>query len=403
MPRKGFDSLPNTAAGGLGGGSPEEGMARRITFSYVVGLAFIALLAFCLHLLLDSVIAKQNDAATIINIAGRQRMLSQRIALAANTMVLHDDGEARTLLQEAMALFERSHRGLLQGDVELGIVNRPSRAVAALYEGPRGANVTIQAFLADARLVAASLRNDAEIEAALQRLTKLATGRLLEQLNDIVARHEAETRETVRQLRNVQIALLVAIVLALIAEAVFVFRPLVRRISGYMNELYSLATIDALTRLYNRRRFMEQFAHFHALGGRTGLPLSLVVFDIDHFKRINDGHGHAAGDRVLVEVAAAARASCRSTDLVARLGGEEFGVLLPNTGSQGALMLAEKLRAAIERAEIIEGGVAIPVTASFGIAEAQQQETPDEITRRADMALYAAKQQGRNRVALAPT
>ncbi|MBP7062707.1 diguanylate cyclase [Ferrovibrio sp.] len=399
MPRKGFDSLPKTAAGGIAEGSPEERVARRITFSYVVGLAFIAVLAGCLHLLLDSVIAKQNDAATVINIAGRQRMLSQRIALTANILVLHDERGARLLLSDAITLFERSHRALQQGDADLGISSRPSRHVLALYDGPEGANAIVRDFIADARIIASNVGHDAEVDAALSRVTLLASGRLLAQLDGIVQKLEQETRASIRQLQNVQTTVLVVIVLTLIAEAVFVFRPLVGRIRGYMHELYSLATVDALTRLTNRRRFMEQFAQMHALGARTGLPLAVVVFDIDHFKRINDSHGHAAGDCVLAEVAALAQSCCRSTDLVGRIGGEEFAILLPNTGIMGALMLAEKVRAAIAGAQISDGHVAIPVTASFGVAEARSDETHHDAMRRADTALYAAKQQGRNQVA----
>lgn len=406
MPRKGFDSLPKTAAGGIADGSPEDRVARRITFSYVVGLAFIAVLAGCLHLLLEGVIARQNDAATVINVAGRQRMLSQRIALTANILMLHDEREARPLLQEAIALFERQQRALQQGDAELGITSRPSRAVLALYEAPQGVNAAVRGFLVDARLIANSPGRDAEVDAALNRVTQLASGPLLNQLDGVVRHLEQEARDTIRQLQNVQTAVLVVIVITLVAEAVFVFRPLVGRIRGYMHELYSLATVDALTRLTNRRRFMEQFAQLHALGGRTGLPLTVVVFDIDHFKRINDSHGHAAGDCVLAEVAALARACCRSTDVVGRIGGEEFGILLPNTGLQGALMLAEKVRAVIAAAQVTapslqpgRDAAPIPVTASFGIAEAQPQETPETALRRADAALYIAKDQGRNRVA----
>ncbi len=132
-----------------------------------------------------------------------------------------------------------------------------------------------------------------------------------------------------------------------------------------------------------------------AKADRHHLPLSLVIFDVDHFKQINDTHGHQAGDRVLVELSQLARDAMRAGDILVRWGGEEFLLLLPNTGLAGAAVVADKLRTSFASRAIPGVGV---VTASFGVVAYVEGQTVDGWIRRVDRALYAAKRSGRNRV-----
>jgi len=154
------------------------------------------------------------------------------------------------------------------------------------------------------------------------------------------------------------------------------------------------ATTDPLTGLANHRTFHERLRAEAARSRRSGTPLSLVLLDIDHFKRVNDNFGHQRGDEVLRVVAAVLAEDGRASDLTARLGGEEFALLLADTDADGALAVAERLRAELE-------AVDIPgprrVTASFGVAALGADADPDELVRAADRALYAAKAGGRNR------
>jgi len=160
-------------------------------------------------------------------------------------------------------------------------------------------------------------------------------------------------------------------------------------------KLELLATIDPLTEAKNRRAWNEKLAEEWSRATRYGTPLSLVLLDVDKFKTYNDTFGHQAGDEVLRRVAQTAQSAIRVTDFLARYGGEEFALILPNTDAQGALVLAERLRAAIEGAPWKER----PVTASFGIATLDgDMKSSDDLTRAADEALYGAKEQGRNRV-----
>ena len=168
-------------------------------------------------------------------------------------------------------------------------------------------------------------------------------------------------------------------------------------LSAANQELTRLAATDGLTGASNRRRFQEMLGGEMARAQRYGSPLSLVMFDVDHFKAINDRHGHQAGDRVLVELAARVRDHLRVSDHLARWGGEEFMILLPQIDRDGALWLAEKLRSQIASAPFGEAG---QVTSSFGVAEYNAGETADACLRRLDAALHAAKTAGRNRVHL---
>ena len=159
------------------------------------------------------------------------------------------------------------------------------------------------------------------------------------------------------------------------------------------------ATTDSLTGLANHRSFHERLQGSVSLNRRHGRPLSLVVLDIDFFKRVNDEHGHQAGDRVLIEVAERLLRQARSGELLARVGGEEFGWLLPEANAAGALAAAERARQAIASRPFAGVG---SLTISAGVAELAPDETPGDLYRRADEALYEAKTAGRDLSRLAP-
>jgi diguanylate cyclase (GGDEF)-like protein len=168
--------------------------------------------------------------------------------------------------------------------------------------------------------------------------------------------------------------------------------------------LERLATRDGLTGLLNRAEMERVSRQELARAQRHGLPVSLLVVDLDHFKRVNDRWGHPAGDAVLVAAAAVLGRSVRGSDVVARLGGEEFMVLLPHTDAPAALALAEKLRERLEAMVVPGTDPAVAVTASVGVASAgpEGELAFDALYRRADRALYRAKDAGRNRVGTDP-
>lgn len=162
-------------------------------------------------------------------------------------------------------------------------------------------------------------------------------------------------------------------------------------------ELRQLVAVDALTGVLSRRAFKEEANRAVALARRHELDIACIVFDIDHFKGINDEHGHAAGDAVLAAVAGACKGLLRKTDDIGRLGGEEFAIVLPHTDRKGAVDAAEKLRHAIEALKVPTDAGPVDVTCSFGVAALDTEaEDIDTLLVRADAALYEAKRAGRN-------
>lgn len=163
--------------------------------------------------------------------------------------------------------------------------------------------------------------------------------------------------------------------------------------------LQQLSRLDALTQLFNRGYWEERIALEHSRFMRTHEPITLILFDIDHFKKVNDTYGHPAGDEILRRVSAILAKTCRETDIAGRYGGEEFGLALIGCNEAAAKIFAERLRSIIEKYTTSHAGVDIKVTISIGICENNEQivSHKDWISL-ADQALYQSKQQGRNRI-----
>lgn len=161
----------------------------------------------------------------------------------------------------------------------------------------------------------------------------------------------------------------------------------------YLKELHRLSVTDSLTKLYNRRRINEVLHEYGENAKRYRDPFSLILFDVDNFKYVNDNFGHNIGDQVLITIANIAKNSLRVSDYIGRWGGEEFLILLPKTEKGDAVVIAEKLRAEIQNTLFPEVS---HVTCSFGVAEASEPVDVDDIVNNADKALYYAKNNGKN-------
>ncbi|OLF71381.1 diguanylate cyclase response regulator [Maricaulis sp. W15] len=176
------------------------------------------------------------------------------------------------------------------------------------------------------------------------------------------------------------------------------------RLVRMQKQFRRLAETDALTGAANRRAFMQYLDLQVQRASNDDLPLSVIMIDLDFFKAINDTHGHAAGDKVLIEAVAATQGCLRTGDMLGRIGGEEFCVILPGAGLHSAALAGERIRAALEAMDIVsDAGAAIPVTASLGVASLACGDlisAPDALLQAADTALYRAKESGRNRVVL---
>ncbi len=169
--------------------------------------------------------------------------------------------------------------------------------------------------------------------------------------------------------------------------------------NAYHEEIYRLTTIDGLTQIYNKRYFLETIEREIARSQRYRRSLSLVMFDIDHFKKINDNYGHLAGDYVLKHLASTVKTKIRREDLFARYGGEEFAIVLPEIDGPNSKAFAEKVRQLVEKQDFRFENTRIQVTISMGVGSIDD-EHPDASTlvKQADEFLYEAKSAGRNRV-----
>jgi diguanylate cyclase (GGDEF)-like protein len=174
----------------------------------------------------------------------------------------------------------------------------------------------------------------------------------------------------------------------------------IRELEASKKALAEQATTDSLTKLKNRRAFFENGTKAVALARRYVSDLSVLLLDIDHFKKINDTYGHAVGDDALIMVAQILIEMSRTEDTVARIGGEEFALLLPDTNRLGTAVLAERIRSAIEREQFITGDKIVPITVSIGIATfgVDPTDSIDQLLGVADNRLYLAKNAGRNRI-----
>jgi diguanylate cyclase (GGDEF)-like protein len=168
---------------------------------------------------------------------------------------------------------------------------------------------------------------------------------------------------------------------------------------GFQRVMFESASRDALTQAYNKRFFLERLTSEFAFAIRHASALSLVIFDLDHFKRINDTYGHLGGDYVLATLAKQVLATVRSEDIFARYGGEEFVIISRGVDMQSTCLLSERVRTLIERTVFEYEGKRIPVTISLGVSAMPHADikTPEDLIARADKALYEAKRAGRNR------
>ncbi len=174
---------------------------------------------------------------------------------------------------------------------------------------------------------------------------------------------------------------------------------LLREVELARQQAQTLAWNDELTALMNRRRFTDIGQRELALSQRAGRQLVAMLLDIDDFKRINDEHGHSGGDAVLQALGGTLPRELRSTDLVARWGGEEFALLLPDTSLADAAVLAERVRTAVQQMDVqLRGGQRLRCTVSVGLSEAGTADSFDSLIARADKAMYLAKAGGKNRV-----
>jgi len=378
----------------------QEPSTRPLTLSYVVALTLIASLSLAANLTFGRVLKQHQGSAALLNISGRQGMLTQRIA-SLSTQLSLGDTTVRPDLVSAIDQLERAAQDLLAGDGK----NLPplSPNVKSVYlQGLHPLYQQELDYIQHARRLVALAPGDPAFAGELQPLLEAARKPLFTGFDVVVGLHELDSENRLAYLQWIETATLAATLATLAVEALLIFRPMVRRIKRYAQSLWLQATTDSLTGLFNRRSFMTRGASQLAQNQLQGLPLALLMLDADHFKDVNDRYGHQAGDAVLQALARVLQNNVRKSDLLGRLGGEEFAVLLPGVASEAASAMARRLLRAIEDELVSIEGQAIRFTISIGLAARSERiATLDALLRAADDAMYRAKAAGRNRLELA--
>lgn len=368
---------------------------------YIGGLGLIALIAVLSYLLADRMAVHQGIFASQINVAGRQRMLVQRIGLEASQFRAGDLG-AVVRLRQLTDQLEQAHLALISGGALEDMALYQSANVDRIYfEPPHNLDEQLRQFISLARTVAAARSaNPGSVKVSIDRLLSTARQGLPDSLSIAVKAYEADANAHVQKLRNILLAMLLVLLLTLIAESLFLFRPMFRRIREQHQELSDMARTDPLTGSHNRRRFIELAEAELARIRRTGQTASVLILDIDKFKNINDTHGHAIGDEAIRTMAQTCVDQLRGIDIFGRIGGEEFCIVLPETGVDNGLVAAEKLRKAVENSRTpLEDGNHLTFTVSIGLSPmTAETDSLHAAMEQADSNLYKAKQTGRNRV-----
>jgi diguanylate cyclase (GGDEF)-like protein len=315
-------------------------------------------------------------------VAATRAYAAQALAPSGWHQTRHDDAR---LLTEV----NRHYTGHAYAEVRLDSRTQPAPALQALIERlrtePDTALLQLNDGVADGRLTFVRGLRDAASPALV--------GVQMVSMSMDLPRHRA-LEAFWRQMAGMGLL----VVVLFLALNLMLRRLVVNPVDVHQRALRRLATQDSLTGATNRRGFMDRLLRAQSEAEAQAEPLSLVMVDLDHFKRINDEHGHGVGDAVLREVAHRMRRQIRRADLLGRLGGEEFAILLPDTDLVGARTQAEHLLTALRSQPFPTAG---RVTASLGVAQWNGREAASAWLHRADLALYEAKHQGRDRLVVA--
>lgn len=366
-----------------------------LTIGYIFALGMIAVLSMSAHMILDKVIGVQSTSGTVINVSGRQRMLSQRIAMLSCHYSMNQNEYNKQSLVDAISLMEKSHLALTKGDKGLGL---PSTMPQNIYDIYFSSKYNLDQRLKDYFTQAKIFVTEPENKKLLENIVDKAHNSLLEDLDKVVKLYEVQSTEQVEMITFTQRIVLFIIIATLLAEAIFIFRPIVNKVKYFALLLFEFATHDYLTKFANRRLSLELLNKFISRNKIDNKPISIMMIDIDHFKNVNDTYGHKVGDDVLVMVSKLISDSVRPTDICGRWGGEEFLVILPDTDLEGSKVIAQRILSSINEKSISLKDTEIHVTISIGLSTFKGKESATSFIDRADSALYLAKDNGRNRI-----
>ncbi|MBP5858039.1 GGDEF domain-containing protein [Marivibrio halodurans] len=368
---------------------------------YLSALSILFMTIVASHFLTETIVAKMDRDARVLHQVETQRTLIERVSGRVEVAALRRQADTGSLnvVRRDIDRLEALHLEVTAG---------PDRLVLS-EDTESNARICARAFIAESRALIAGIEAGEPIGPA--RLADYVTATqtdLLGALDHVAQAYRDDADNLLIMLRYLDLGLLGVALLVLLGEVLLIFRPLTRRLDKAQTDLANLAQTDPLTGSWNRRALMRGGDMLWALTERQGQPFCAVIGDIDHFKRVNDTHGHAIGDQVIRHFAESCLGSIRGHDILGRYGGEEFVILLPNTTIEAAARIAERVRETFASTPLTiptgEGTATIESTVSFGVAQRMAgDESLHSLIERADGALYVAKETGRNRVQRAQT
>jgi diguanylate cyclase (GGDEF)-like protein len=397
-------------------GAPQKALddqtpARTLSIAYIAALGFIAILTIASHIITAHITNKQKEGADIAFKIGAQRAGIHEIIQSADKYYSLGDPLDLDFLNQSIAKMEKGQSFLTDTIRQSDLLGNPvsSELQKIYFQQPYALDEKTTWFLTWAKELATLPKSEsARRQIAFDYVANKLPATLAIGLDVALQNYQTEAQAKTDYYYDLQYygALFVLLVLAL--EAIFIFRPLVARVENYHQMLLRYALEDYLTGLNNRRAFMKRATTELRRAQREGSEVVVVLSDLDKFKSVNDTYGHKVGDLVLQHYAEQLQSLLRSGDIIGRIGGEEFAILLPRTSAEMGFQTIDRLREKIARLPcpyVDADGKAqiLSYSSSFGmVAVCNSAEGIDALLARADEGLYEAKARGRNCVVQVP-
>lgn len=394
--------------------SRSKKMGRMLQKRYIIALSIIAFLVIFSQIIIQYTIAKQQDDSRVVNISGRQRMLSQRINKAAFGLYISSAAKDQERYLEELGysldLWEKSHNGLRNGDPELGLPDNNSQKIIEMFESiDKEYNQIVEAARSVHQI--GSVPNY-DKDALLKKIHIIQSNEeaFLKGMDAIVFQYDAESKQKIAFIRLTEIVILFVTFFTLLMEILFIFRPAQKQIEKSLQEIEShrdqlkeaeevlkkYATIDEMTGLLNKRSGMLVLGNIFDLAKEADEDFCVCFADIDGLKDVNDVYGHEEGDFYIKTVSQVIRNNLKVSDSVFRYGGDEIVIILLHCDLNKA---EQNLGNIQESMEMLSSELAKPyhLHFSYGIAAFRESlaETPEELLTLADKEMYKDKQKNR--------
>jgi diguanylate cyclase (GGDEF)-like protein len=380
--------------------TPDEQPGRHAVFIYVLGLSVVAVMALSVLILSDRMIIEHDRVATVVSQTSRLSVQVQKVLTAMHAYPAEPTEENRVALVTAVDDLANQHQDIVANTAKAQDDQAAAaRAVDLIYfsdEDPL--QPKLAGLIADsgsiARMSATTVRaHSDEITGKVNQYRGLSND-----LDRAIHIYETKLQDRMSALQLWLRTAITVILVMILLETLLIFIPMMRKMNEYAATLRHIALSDTLTNIGNRRYFEARGAEEIQRARRHMRPLALCLIDVDHFKTINDTYGHLTGDKILTDVVACIQTALRTEDIISRVGGEEFSVLLPYADLRNAAHVAERIRKAVHTATFkTENGEPIVLTVSLGVTMVPvDSQNIDKSVDDADAALYEAKFRGRN-------